>query len=237
MTGKLQGRTEAGTWVQGVTSVYGQEATYPFLNKWHELVEGQTGPAQWTFDADAQGWTDNGGRDHPAEWQAADGRILGEASGPPNLYPASSTVYSPSFRPIGPGPFKVRATCAALQTGGTIASGDEQNLRFGFWLSAWMGGDEHAVLTSPVGGSTGWEVHESDLWTPTAEWLANPNSTIQVMVEVVGRASLFGGGNAEWRVQLNDATVLNADGSVAQRIVTPSKVGKAWDGTRWVDFT
>ena len=237
MVARLQGRTPEGTWVQGRTHVWAMMPVYPYTAEWRELHEAASAPALWTFDADNQGWIDNGGLMHPAEWQAADGRILGEPSGPPTIWAVSSSVYSLSIRPVGNGPFKVRATCAALQTGGALAAGESATMRVGFWESGFLGGSATATTDIPgITGSTGWQTHESELWQPSAEWLADPMSKIQIRVSMSYSSSIMSAGNAEWRIQLNDAAILHADGSQAQYEISPSQIGKVWDGTRWVDF-
>lgn len=236
MTHRLQGRTEAGAWAQGTTFVRGAQATYPYTAVWNELSEGVGAPAQWTFDSDAQGWVDNplqGGV--PLEWSASDGRVIGTLSTLPSFFNGYSYAYSPYFKLLGRGPFKLRATVAAGIVTGHVEASDLKTMSVELRQSGWM--SDSVLATAEDTTLTGaWITLETGLWTPPPELDLN-TASLNIACEISYGTSLFPPyGDATWRIHVNDATVLHADGSIAQKLITPAKLGRVWDGSQWVTF-
>jgi hypothetical protein len=200
---------------------------------WVDLTDPGLAPARWTFDANNEGWTDDHIPGNPLEWSPTDGRVLGTISAVPSFFAGYSYAYSPYVKLLGPGPFKVRATVAAGINSGHVEASDTKSMRVELHQSGWM--SDTVLATAEDTTLTGaWTVLETGLWTPE-----NPAVPVDVKVcaSITYNTPLFPPyGDATWRVHVNDATVLHADGSQAMRIITPAKVGKAWDGTRWVDF-
>lgn len=224
---------DGAQWRTGIR-VWDAGSYYPSRSAgWIDLADRVVAPAVWTFDADNQGWTDNSGLANPAEWRAADGRIVGDLSGDPvSLFGAASQLFSPSIKLVGPGPFKLSGTIAADIVSGHVEANDTRSLSV--YFRGGLGQSDGGVGGPPLDfmGGTPWLHVESSLWTPNT-----PDPTIQLTARLFLSTSLFPPyGDARARVHLNDITVLHADGSQAMREVTKAKVGKVWDGTRWVDF-
>lgn len=231
MVARLQGRTEAGAWAQGRTLVRAQLASYPYTAEWKELTEGVVAPAQWTFDTDAQGWTDNAIPGNPLEWSPTDGRVIGTQSVAPSFFAAYSYAHGPVVTLKGSGPFKVRGTVACGITSGHFEPTDSKSMRVALNEQGWMS-DTTLVYAEDTTLTGAWITLESGLWTPPA-----PDPKVYVNAFISYSTGLYPPyGDALFRVHVNDAVILNADGSVAQKIVTPALIGKVWDGTRWVDF-
>jgi hypothetical protein len=228
----IEGKVWDGTaWRTGIR-VWDAGSVYPSRPAgWIDLADEVLGPAQWTFDTDAQGWTDNNIPGNPLEWSATDGRVIGTQSVAPSFFAAYSYAHGPVVKLKGSGPFKVRGTVACGITSGHFDPNDLKSMKVALNEQAWMS-DNTLVEGEDTTLTGAWTVVETGLWTPPA-----PDPTVYVNAYISYSTGLYPPyGDALFRIHVNDATVLNADGSVAQRIITPAKVAKAWDGTRWVDF-
>jgi hypothetical protein len=220
-------------WRTGIR-VYDAGSYYPSRPAgWVDLTDPVLAPARWTFDSNAEGWTDSLVQGNPLEWQPTDGRVLGTTSLVPSFFNGYSYAYSPYFRLWGRGPFKVRATVAAGLVSGHVEPTDHKTMTIALNESGWMSDTvlAHADDSTLTGG---WLTMESPPWDPGADVGTRQFNVTATISYGTGLIPPYG--DATWRVHVNDATVLNADGSQAMMIVTPGKVGKAWDGTRWVDF-
>jgi hypothetical protein len=221
-------------WVSGI-QVHQPMSYYPsHPARWLPLSEGVTAPAVWDFAADAQGWTGEG-LNGPIEWQPADGRILGPASGLPSFFAADSLVQHSTVRLQGHGPWKIRATVAALQISGRHGANALVVIYAGMNHGYSTEGTTDAS-TQNIVGSTGWFAIEGPLWSPATP-SNGPYESIAPRVWLNSNSSLMGdSGDADWRLQVNDVSILNPDGSPAQMIVADPIIGKVWNGAGWVDF-